>query len=172
MRGSIYQINAKPHTPGERGLPKQPLEEAHVTRRGLAGDFNQYRHEKKSDSPDMALLLIPRETLLELNREGWPIRPGDLGENVTTQGIPYPALSPGTTVRLGPHVTIQVSKRCDPCDNLYLLSYVGTSRGAEFLKTMVGRRGWYARVLTEGTIRKGDPVNVELRTPSASEAHG
>lgn len=107
----------------------------------------------------MALLILPTETIEALNREGWPVRPGDLGENITTEGIPYSDLSPPHRFRIGGAVT-EVAKPCEPCDNLYLLPYVGATRGPEFLKVMLGRRGWFARVETEGIVRKGDPVEL------------
>lgn len=51
-----------------------------------------------------------------------------------------------------------ITRPCDPCSNLYLLPYVGERRGPEFMKTMLQRRGWYARVLTPGRVRRGDPI--------------
>ncbi len=128
-------------------------------RRGVEGDFNRFRHEERRDDGDMAILLMPRETLTELNGEGWPVRPGDLGENITTEGIPYGKFRPGERIAVG-EVELEVSKACDPCDNLYLLPYVGAARGPEFLKTMLGRRGWYARVLREGRVRVGDSIDL------------
>ncbi len=157
MRGRVHQINRKPQTQGERGLPKAPVESALITLRGLEDDFNRYRHERKHDDPDSALLLMPLETLHELNGEGWPLKPGDIGENVTTAGIPYHGFAPGRSFRIG-GAEVQVSKACDPCTNLYLLPYVGEVQGPRFLKVMMGRRGWYARVLKEGSVRKGDPI--------------
>lgn len=105
----------------------------------------------------MALLIVPRETLADLVREGWPVRPGDLGENITTEGIPYATFRPGLRFRAG-EVVFEVSKPCTPCDNLYLLPYVGPARGPEFLKVMLDRRGWYARVVREGRVRSGDRI--------------
>jgi MOSC domain-containing protein YiiM len=155
--GRVYEIHRKPEVGGEHGLPKPSVPEASVTRAGVVGDFNRYRHEEKRDDPGMALLIIPRETLSDLAREGWPVAPGDLGENITTEGIAYDAFAPGRRFRVG-EVVFEVSKPCTPCDNLYLLPYVGSARGPEFLKVMLDRRGWYARVLREGRVRSGDPV--------------
>jgi MOSC domain-containing protein YiiM len=53
-----------------------------------------------------------------------------------------------------------VTKPCDPCRILFSLPYVGTKRGPEFLRTMLGRRGWFAKVLQGGTVRAGAPVEV------------
>lgn len=165
--GKVDLVNAKPLTPGERGLPKRPVGGALVTKAGVQGDFNVYRHER-GDDPDSALLIFPAETILELNEEGWPVKPGDLGENLTTSGIPYSSFAVGKTFRAG-GVRFQVSRPCEPCDNLFLLPYVGRTKGPEFLKTMLGRRGWYARVLTEGQVRPGDPITEENASPRKPE---
>ncbi len=157
MKGRVYQINKKPETPGERGLPKEYVKESYITFKGLEGDFNRYRHEKKNDNPDKALLLIPLETLSELNREGWPIMPGHLGENLTTYGIHYDNFEPGKKYKVG-EAEIQISIACDPCTNLYLLPYVGKEKGHLFLKTLRARRGWYARVLNEGKVNVADYI--------------
>ncbi len=157
MNGRVHQINVKPETAGEHGLPKKSVDSAVMRRAGLEGDFNRYRHEEQADDGDAALLLMPLETIRELNDEGWPIQPGDLGENLTLTGIPYATLGPGKTFTVG-EAEIQVSRRADPCENLFLLPYVGEAKGPAFLKVMLGRRGWYARVLREGIIRRGDSV--------------
>ena len=160
MAGVVQQINVKPQTPGEHGLPKKPVESAFVSVAGVQGDFNVYRHEKRKDDPAWALLVMPIEMINQLNSEGWPIKPGDLGENFTTSGIPYSDFAVGKVFDAG-GVRFQISLACDPCDNLWLLPYVGREKGPAFLKTMLHRRGWYARVLKEGRVRKGDRITEE-----------
>ncbi len=155
--GMVHQINVKPQTRGERGLPKRPVESVMVTKAGLDGDFNLYRQESLQGDPDSAVLLMPLETILQLNAEGWPVEVGDLGENFTTKGIPYSSFAPGRTFRLGGAV-VEVSRACDPCKNLHLLPYTGASKGPDFVRIMLGRRGWYARVRKEGLVRRGDPI--------------
>jgi len=155
--GRVFDLHRKPEVPGERGLPKPSVPEAFITFAGVSGDFNQYRHFEKKDDPTMALLIMPRETLAQLEREGWPVQSGDLGENITTEGIAYDAFAPGLRFRVG-GAEFEVTKACTPCDNLYRLPYVGPTRGPEFLKVMLDRRGWYARVLREGWVRPGDRV--------------
>ncbi|HXW95611.1 MAG TPA: MOSC domain-containing protein [Nitrososphaerales archaeon] len=166
MTGKIQLINVKPQIRGEHGLPKKQVGSAVVAHDGVEGDFNVYRHEERQDDPDQALLIMPIETIRELNSEGWPIKPGDLGENFTTSGIPYQAFGVGKVFSAG-RVRFQITKACDPCDNLFLLPYVGVSKGPDFLKVMLGRRGWYARVLEEGRVYAGDLLTEE-NTESAS----
>src|SRR5579875_4096017 len=85
MLGEVYQINIKGRVAGARGLPKHPVESNTILKTGLEGDFNVYRHEELADDPDSAVLLMPLETIAELNKEGWPIKAGDIGENITTK---------------------------------------------------------------------------------------
>ncbi len=160
----VHRIGAKSHRPGEHGLPKPEVAVAEVDPDGVAGDFNVYRQEEKRGDRDMALMLLPLETIEQLNLEGWPVRPGDLGENITTRGLPYDRLEPPCRFTLG-SVTAETTKPCTPCTNLYLLSYVGPERGPEFLRVMLGRRGWYARVVTPGTVRRGDRIVVGPTPP-------
>jgi MOSC domain-containing protein YiiM len=128
-----------------------------ITTEGVQGDFNRWRTEKAGGDPDQAVLLIREEILADLRAEGWPIQPGDLGENLTVADLPTDALRPGVQVRLG-QVVLEVSKPCDPCTNLYSLPYVGVDRGAAFLRALQGRRGWFARVIQGGTVSTDMPV--------------
>jgi len=153
----IAQINVKPEARPEGGLQKHSVASARIDPAGVAGDFNHYRHDELHDEADSAVLLLPRETIEALDRDGWPVRPGDLGENLLTEGIAYEAMGPGRRLLVG-EVVLEVTRACDPCTNLYKLPYVGTSKGPAFLKTMHGRRGWYAKVLRPGTVRVGDVV--------------
>jgi MOSC domain-containing protein YiiM len=155
--GRVVSLHVKPEVAGERGLPKPTIPAARFTVGGLSGDFNRYRHEEKHDDPRMAVLLFPIETVREFNREGWPVQPGDFGENVTTEGIPYAAFAPGSRWRIGT-ARVEITQPCDPCDTLFQLPYVGSARGPEFLKTALARRGWYARVIADGAARAGDPI--------------
>ena len=161
MTGRVYQINVKPKIPGEHGLPKHSTDSARVSFHGLDGDFNNYREEAMSGDPDQAVLILPLETVGDLNSEGWPVRPGDLGENLTIEGIEYDDFAPGSRYRVG-GALIEVSKPCPPCAYLYSLPYVGQDKGPEFLRTMLNRRGWFARVIEEGEVERFGAVTPVL----------
>jgi len=156
----LLQLSLKPETPGEPGLPKHAVSRLVIGATGVQGDFNRYRSEKLDGDPDQAILLVTEEILLALRAEGWPMAPGDFGENLTLGGVAESSLEPGAVVQVGP-VRLEVTKPCEPCSNLYSLPYVGRSRGPAFLKATRDRRGWYAKVLTPGTVTLTDPVQVE-----------
>ncbi len=167
MRGRVVQLHLKPREGRARGIPKRAVTQLTITPDGVEGDFNRWRTEKANGDPDQAVLLLSEEILADLRREGWPVQPGELGENLTLADIPNDALQPGTRVRAD-DVVLEVTKPCDPCRILFTLPYVGLKRGPEFLRTMRGRRGWFARVLQGGTVRAGARVELieSSRDPS------
>ncbi len=116
--GRVVRLGVKARTPGERGHPKPEVALVQVSRAGVAGDYNVWRQETKGGDPDYALLILPLETIEAFNREGWPVRPGDFGENVTSSGIPYPSFrppaTPASTSRRSISVAVLVERREDP----------------------------------------------------------
>jgi MOSC domain-containing protein YiiM len=165
--GRVIQLNLKSKKGRARGLPKRAVPELSITRDGVAGDFNRWRTENAGGDPDQAVLLLQEETLAELRTEGWPVLPGDLGENLTLTGLPPDSLQPGARLRLG-EVVLELSKACDPCTILYSLPYVGVDRGSAFLRALQGRRGWFARVLHGGMVRPGTSVEAGDSAPQAT----
>jgi MOSC domain-containing protein YiiM len=153
----IVQINVKPNIPMEHGIPKISVNTVMLLESGLEGDYNNFRTNKKDQNPDMAVLVYPIETIHELNEEGWPIKPGDLGENFTIKGFPHSHFSPNQQYQIG-ECLIEISYECDPCRNLSVLPYIGKSKINEFIKTLMQRRGWYARVLKKGIVKQNSLI--------------
>lgn len=166
MTGIVLRTSIKPRNAGQRGLPKPAVSSLEVTVQGAVGDFNNYRTEQMPGDLDQALLLLTEEVLHDLQSEGWPVQPGDLGENLMLGGVPERMLAPGTKLRIG-DVLVEISLACDPCTTLYALPYVGRERGPEFLRRLNGRRGWYARVLEPGVVTPGTPVLLVSRAAPA-----
>ena len=160
MTGTLLQLNTKSRMPGEFGLPKAPVPSLRVTSAGAEGDYNRWRTKQAQGDPDQAILLLTREVLDALVKEGWPVKAGDLGENFTVDGIVESALQPGVRLRAGT-LLLEVTKACDPCDEVYSLPYIGPERGPAFVRTLVGRRGWFAKVLEGGTVITGAAIQLE-----------
>ena len=157
MNSKIFQINKKPNIQGEPGLPKISTETAIVTKLGIQDDYNNFRSNKKGNDPKMALMLLSYDIISQLNEEVWPVKSGDLGENIMIEGIHYSDFAPKKKYKIG-KVEIEISFVCDPCMTLKHLSYIGNGKIKDFIKTLVNRRGWYAKVLKSGQIRKGSLV--------------
>lgn len=169
MKGAVLQLNVKSRVPGEPGLPKIAVPRIAVSEQGVGGDYNNWRAENIPGDRNQAVLLMTDEILTQLQNEGWPVQPGHMGENVTLTKIPESELGPGARLQIG-NVVLEVSKACDPCKRLYSLPYIGAERGPDFLRTLVGRRGWYARVVYPGVIERGAPVELASRTSEDSNA--
>ena len=98
---SFDRRGANTDTPGEAGLPKVSIPTTRFTVNGLDGDYNRFRVNKKQNDPDMAVMLISMDILNDLNNEGWPVMPGDLGENLTLENIDYSSIQPGQKYAVG-----------------------------------------------------------------------
>tara|TARA_Y100000590_G_scaffold15279_1_gene18353 strand:- start:973 stop:1485 length:513 start_codon:yes stop_codon:yes gene_type:complete len=157
--GTVYQLNVKPRLKGERGIPKYKTDTLFVSHTGANRDYNHHRSTKDDNNLNKALLLLPIETIESLRSESWPVEPGDLGENITTSGIRYSEFKVGLKFKAG-SVTFQISEENTPCTVLHNLHYVGKDKVNRFVRTMMGRRGWYASVIETGEIQVGDSIHI------------
>ena len=148
----IFQINVS-----NGGVPKLGLRQAEVGPLGVTGDL--HRDMKHHGGPDRALCLFSLERILAMQAEGHPIFPGSTGENLTISGLDWHQVEPGTRLRLGGDVLIEVTQYTTPCHN------IRESFREEGIERMLQGQhpGWsrvYARVLQGGSIRVGDRVKV------------
>ena len=157
MEGFALYLNVKPQAFGEYGIPKLPVGTIKITLDGVVGDYNVNR-TAKGGNPNRAVLLFPFETIQALRRQGWPVNPGDLGENITTAGIPHDSFAIGHHYRIGDRTILKISEPCNPGTKLMVLPYVGEARVQEFMCTLEGRSGWYARVVQEGSVCRQDEI--------------
>jgi len=139
------------------GVPKRAVDEARVGSLGLDGDA--HRDTEHHGGPERAVCLFALEAIHALQAEGHRIVPGALGENVTVEGIDWPAVGPGTTFLLGTTVLVQVTRFTSPCLNI-----ASCFTGGDYSRVSQKRHpGWsrvYTRVLVPGTIRRGDAVRI------------
>lgn len=110
--------------------------------------------------------LIHAELHDELGAAGFEISPGDMGENVTTRGVDLLGLPTGTRLRLGSEAVVEVTGLRNPCDQLNgvapgLLPAVLDKDAAG---SIIRKSGVMAVVLTGGTLKPGDAIEVQLPT--------
>jgi MOSC domain-containing protein YiiM len=136
------------------GVPKLPVERAIVRSGGMEGDRQANR--RYHGGPQRALCLYAQERLDDLAAAGHPIWRGTLGENVTIAGLPWERVRPGARMRIGT-VEAEVTGFAAPCRKIaYAFS------DGDFIR--IGEKvnpGWsrvYVRILTEGEMAVGDPV--------------
>jgi len=132
-----------------------------------AGETVKHRSRVRKDPTEPNLRqvhLIHTELHEELADKGFEIRPGDMGENVTTSGVELLGLPTGARLRLGGDAVVEVTGLRNPCDQLDeiapgLMKAV-LDRDANL--RIVRKAGVMGVVLQDGEVRPGDPIEVEL----------
>lgn len=140
------------------GVPKLAVTQARVTKDGVEGD--RQRNLKVHGGPDRAVCVYSLELIEALRKEGHSIVPGSAGENFTIAGLEWTRVMPGTKLRVGDVVRLEVLSYTSPCDhNACWFKDEDFSRISQ--KKHPGWSRVYARVLSEGVVKQGDPVVVE-----------
>jgi MOSC domain-containing protein YiiM len=159
MTGSILQVNISPG-----GVPKRPILEAEVTPSGIRGD--SWRNPQIHGGPKQALLLIASEGIEELIAQGYPLYPGALGENLTTQGLDRRQMRAGQRYRAG-EVLLEITNLRGPCSTLDVYGpgiqralYDAQVKAGDPSSPRWGLGGFYAQVLKAGVIRPHDIITL------------
>jgi MOSC domain-containing protein YiiM len=139
---------------------------------GVAGDAHsgdkvkhRSRAAKDPHQPNLRQVhLIHGELHDELSDQGFRIWPGQMGENVTTRGIPLLLLPDGTKLRLGKDAIVQLTGLRNPCPQLdqFQAGLMAAVLERDADGRLVGKAGVMAIVLHGGEVRPGDPIAVEL----------
>jgi MOSC domain-containing protein YiiM len=152
MSGRIFQLNTSPG-----GVPKLAVREAEVTELGLSGDDHKF--PDIHGGPDRAVCLFSLERILELQKEGHPIFPGAVGENITVSGIDWNDVVPGQQLQLGEEVLLEITSYTSPCNSIPD-SFLDGKYQRISQKVYPGYSRVYARVLRPGKIATGQPVTM------------
>jgi MOSC domain-containing protein YiiM len=131
------------------------------------------RVEQDPDQPNLRQVhLIQSELFDDVAAAGFTVRPGDLGENVTTIGIDLLALPTGTTLRLGDRALVALTGLRNPCGQIngFQEGLLGELRERVDGET-VRRGGVMAVVLQGGEVRSGDPIEVGLPPGAHAPLH-
>lgn len=139
---------------------------------GVEGDAHcgttvRHRHDRRKDPgrPNLRQVhLIGTELFDELAQHGHPVRPGELGENVTTTGVDLLGLPVGTVLHLGDEAVVELTGLRTPCRLIDSLQPGLMRRMWATDETGIRRRraGVMAVVVTAGVVRPGDPLAVVL----------
>ncbi|GAB7008540.1 MOSC domain-containing protein [Halorubrum trueperi] len=154
MTGQIEAI----HTAPEAGAPMEERDRVEaVSGRGLRGDRYFLDRGTYSDSArgvSRELSLIERETLDAVERDyGVAVGQGEHRRNLTTAGVGLNRLV-GTRFRVG-EVACEGVELCEPCSYLErLLDREGIH------DALVHRGGLRARIVSDGTIEPGAPIEI------------
>ena len=139
---------------------------------GVEGDAHagvtvQHRSRVAADpsQPNLRQVhLIHSELFAELRSAGFDIRPGDIGENVTTTGLDLLALPEKTLIRIGHSAVIEVTGLRNPCVQLNAfqpgLMDAVLDRAED--GTLIRKAGIMGVVRESGDVYPGDLLVVEL----------
>ena len=126
--------------PGHR-KPMNAVGHAEVVKNlGLKGDTHALPDSSRQ------ILLIEKETLDALT-----LSPGQVKENITTEGIMLMGLKMNDRLRLGKDVLLEITKPCSPCSRMEEIR-PGLRGG------LAGKRGMLARVVNGGIVSVGDTI--------------
>lgn len=134
---------------------------------GHAGATVQHRSRKRWNPqlPNLRQVhLIHSELFDELRGKGFALAPGDLGENVTTEGIDLLSLSAGTRLTLGATATIEITGLRNPCIQMdrFRPGLMEATLDKDEDGKLIRKAGVMAVVLADGDVRPGDAITVTL----------
>lgn len=139
---------------------------------GVAGDAHQgvtvkhrSRVAKDPSVPNLRQVhLMHAELFDELRAAGFTVRPGQMGENVTTRGVDLLGLPTGALLHLGRHAVVEVTGLRNPCHQLNGLQagLMDATLARDADGNLVRKAGIMGIVLSGGEVADGDRVEVEL----------
>jgi MOSC domain-containing protein YiiM len=142
---------------------------------GVAGDAHmgatvKHRHDVRKDPtrPNLRQVhLIDAKLFDELRAKDFEVKPGELGENVTTAGIDLLALPTSTRLHLGATAVVEITGLRNPCvlidrfqKGLMAMMFDKDSSG-----NLVRKSGIMSIVIADGDVRAGDAIHVEMPAP-------
>jgi len=138
---------------------------------GVAGDSHagvtvQHRSRVRADptQPNLRQVhLIHVELFDDLAAVGYPVGPGDLGENITTSGVDLLGLPRGAVLRIGDEAVVEVTGLRNPCQQIndfragLLREVLSTDRDGR----VVRKAGIMGVVVRGGPVTAGDAIRVD-----------
>jgi len=108
--------------------------------------------------------LIHEELHDELRAGGFTVEAGQMGENVTTRGVDLLGLPTGTRLHLGPTAVVEITGLRNPCAQLDKVQngLMSATLDKDADGNLIRKAGIMGIVLTDGEVRPGDVIAVEL----------
>ncbi len=150
--GSLASINIS-----NGGVPKRRITVAKVSQLGLQGDAQD--DKVTHGGPERAVCIYALEKVRALQAEGHPIQVGSVGENLTVEGIPWESVMPGSRLRIGDQVHLEITSFTSPCKTIRR-SFIDGRFVRISQKVHPGWSRVYAKVTAEGEVRLGDQVEI------------
>jgi MOSC domain-containing protein YiiM len=168
MQARVHAVSlSRVHGFSKQGAPQIRL----VAGRGVehdahAGETVQHRSRVARDpsQPNLRQVhLLHAELFDTLRDSGFSVAPGELGENITTEGIDLLALPTGTLLRLG-QALVQLTGLRNPCAQIdrFQRGLMAAVLDRDAQGRLVRKAGVMGIVLQGGEVRPGDPVAVQF----------
>ena len=108
--------------------------------------------------------LIHAELHDELSKRGFVVKPGDMGENITTRGIDLLAHPTGTRLHVGRDAIIELTGLRNPCVQIdrFQSGLLAAVVGRDEPGGIVRKTGVMSIVVRDGEVTAGDSIVVEL----------
>ena len=108
--------------------------------------------------------LIHAELHEELAAKGFAVRPGRMGENITTRGIDLLGLATGALLHIGADAVVRVTGLRNPCTQLETIQpgLMKAVLGQDEQGNVIRKAGIMGVVVHGGEVRPGDAITVEL----------
>jgi MOSC domain-containing protein YiiM len=172
---TVLSVSSK-ETPG---IPKLVRDEIRlISGHGVEGDYHagalirhRSRAAKDPTEPNLRQIHIVHSELFdEVAPLGIIVKPGLMGENITTRGLAILELPPGTKLHFGATAVVEVTGLRNPCNQLdsvdeRLLAQVALKA---LDGSIVRKAGVMGVVLEGGIVRPGDAIRVD--TPAGVAA--
>lgn len=146
---------------------------------GVVGDAHggatvQHRSRVRRDpnQPNLRQVhLLSGELHDELRERGFDVRPGQLGENITTSHLELLALSRATRLLVGASAVLEVTGLRNPCRQLdaFRPGLMAAVLGRDASDRLVRKAGIMAVVIAGGEVRPGDPIVVQRPAPDVQQ---
>jgi MOSC domain-containing protein YiiM len=107
--------------------------------------------------------LIHAELHEELGAAGFPVSPGQMGENLTTRDVDLLGLPTGTRLHLGETAVVELTGLRNPCVQLERIQsgLMAATLGRDEHGELIRKAGVMAIVVAGGKVRRGDVIRVE-----------
>ncbi len=113
---------------------------------GLEGDAHAGKWHRQ-------VSLLARESADIMREKGLPIKDGDFGENIVTEGIELKSLPIGTILKIGEDIIMRVTQIGKLCHERCAIYYKAGD-------CIMPREGIFAEVIKGGTVKAGDEITI------------
>ena len=135
--------------------PMETVEHVTVTTaEGVHGDFRGGLAATKPGRKRQVSLIEAECVSAAMAEAGAVVDWSECRRNLLIQGIRLPR-APGTRVRVGASLVVEITDECEPCDRMDALH-----EGLRAALTPDWRAGFLARVIEDGEIAVGDEIRV------------